>query len=128
MNSSCATRRGKRRIHDKPTRYEIAACKPWLGAELAVVAPDVLVVLGATAALALLGSAFRITRARGIALATPYARCTFATVHPASVLRAPSHDARAHARAEFFADFVRVGEWLRAHGAGVPAAADAHAP
>ena len=60
------TRRGKRRIHDKPNRYEVEACKPWLGRELEVVAPDIVVLLGATAAQALLGSAFRVTKERGI--------------------------------------------------------------
>jgi DNA polymerase len=105
------TQRGKRRIHDKPNRYEIAACKPWLEAELEVVAPDIVVLLGATAAQALLGSAFRVTKSRGQALDTPLAKkWTFATVHPASVLRAPDDEMRRIAREEFFADFELVGE------------------
>jgi uracil-DNA glycosylase family protein len=107
------TPRGKRRIHDKPTRYEVAACKPWLAAELAVLAPQILVVLGATAAQALLGAAFRVTKSRGVPLATPLARWAFATVHPASVLRAPDDDAREAARLALFADLAVVGEHLR---------------
>jgi uracil-DNA glycosylase family protein len=107
------TRRGKRRIHDKPNRYEVEACKPWLGGELEVVAPDIVVLLGATAAQALLGSAFRVTQARGHDLETALAAHTFATVHPASVLRAFDDDARAQARAEFFADVAQIGECYR---------------
>jgi uracil-DNA glycosylase len=108
------TQRGKRRIHDKPTRYEIRACKPWLDEELAVIAPEIVVVMGATAAQALLGNAFRVTQSRGEPIESPYAkRCAIATVHPASVLRAPDHEARAEARAQFFADLARAGELLR---------------
>ncbi|TMQ21695.1 MAG: UdgX family uracil-DNA binding protein [Deltaproteobacteria bacterium] len=86
------TRRGKRRIHDKPTQYEIAACRPWLVSELALVAPDIVVVLGATAAQSLLGRT---------------------TVHPASVLRAPDEAQRQIAREAFFADLVMVGACYR---------------
>jgi DNA polymerase len=111
------TRRGKRRIHDKPTRYEIAACHPWLGAELEVVGPDIVVLLGATAAQALLGSAFRVTKSRGRDLEPELeqrlAKHTFATVHPASVLRAPDHDAREAAMALFYADVAVIGEYYR---------------
>lgn len=107
------TRRGKRRLHDKPTRYEVAACKPWLDAELAAVAPDIVVLLGATAAQALLGVAFRVTRERGIELATPLARHTFATVHPASVLRAPDEAARRQAHGDFITDLQTVGACYR---------------
>jgi DNA polymerase len=107
------TRRGKRRIHDKPTRYEIAACRPWLDAELDLVKPRILLLLGATAAQALLGSTFRVTQQRGVPLETPHARWTFATVHPSSVLRAPDPDAREAARAAFFADLKQVGDYVR---------------
>jgi DNA polymerase len=110
------TRRGKRRLHDKPTRYEIEACKPWLAGELEVVAPAIVVLLGATAAQALLGSAFRVTKERGVERATPLARHTFATVHPASVLRAPDEELRAQARADFFADLQVVGACYRRLG------------
>jgi DNA polymerase len=107
------TRRGKRRIHDKPTRYEIAACRPWLGAELDAVAPEIIVLLGATAAQALLGRAFRVTKSRGQELGTELATYTFATVHPASVLRAPSDEMRREARAAFLADLAVVGDYFR---------------
>src|SRR5687767_15758956 len=80
--------RGKRRIHQKPNAAEIAACRPWLDAELAVLTPDVLVCLGATAAQALLGRSFRVTRDRGRLVDTPLAPATLATVHPSSILRA----------------------------------------
>ncbi|HWU90184.1 MAG TPA: UdgX family uracil-DNA binding protein [Kofleriaceae bacterium] len=106
------TRRGKRRIHDKPTRYEIAACRPWLDEELALVRPRILLLLGATAAQALLGPRFRVTQSRGVAVETPFARWTFATVHPSSVLRAPDPDAREDARVAFFADLRLVGDYL----------------
>jgi DNA polymerase len=107
------TLRGKRRIHDKPTRYEIEACHPWLGAELEVVAPEIVVLLGATAAQALLGRAFRVTQARGEVLSTELATYTFATVHPASVLRAPDDETRRAAHDDFIADFELVGDYFR---------------
>jgi uracil-DNA glycosylase len=107
------TQRGKRRIHDKPTRYEINACKPWLQSELEVIEPDIVVLLGATAAQALLGSSFRVTKARGQVLETDLAKWTFATVHPASVLRAPDDEMRRLAREEFFHDFELVGEYFQ---------------
>ena len=122
------TRRGKRRIHDKPDRYEIAACRPWLDEEMALVAPEILVLLGATAAQALLGPKFRVTQSRGrpmpaaeIApllrdLRAPAPRWTFATVHPSSVLRAPDPELREEARAAFFHDLRIVGDYVRALG------------
>lgn len=108
------TRRGKRRIHEKPTRYEVRACRPWLDAELELIHPEILVALGATAAQGLFGPHFRVTQMRGVAFDSPFARVTFATVHPSAVLRAPDHDLRARARAELFADLAVVGERLRA--------------
>jgi DNA polymerase len=107
------TRRGKRRIHDKPSRYEVAACKPWLDAELEALDPDIVVLLGATAAQALLGPAFRVTKERGHVLETELATWTFATVHPASVLRAPDDELRRIAKDEFIADFELVGDYFR---------------
>jgi DNA polymerase len=79
--------RGKRRIHQKPNWSEIAACRPWLDAELAVVQPRVLVCLGATAAQALLGRDFRVTRHRGRPVESDLAERVLATVHPSSILR-----------------------------------------
>ena len=81
------TARGKRRIHQKPNAAEVAACRPWLEAELAVVKPRVLVLLGATAAQALLGRQFRVTQHRGELLASELAEAVTATVHPSSILR-----------------------------------------
>jgi len=79
--------RGKRRIHQKPNWTEITACRPWLEAELAVVRPRVLVLLGATAAQSLLGREFRVTQHRGERLASDLAEAVMATVHPSSILR-----------------------------------------
>ena len=111
------TRRGKRRIHDKPNRYERDACRPWLDAELAAVAPSIVVLLGATAAQGLLGSKFKVTEARGRVLTGLFAPEVIATVHPSSVLRAPD-DQRTAARAAFFDDLRVVGARYRALGAG----------
>jgi uracil-DNA glycosylase family protein len=96
--------RGKRRIHQKPNASEIAACRPWLEAELAVVTPGVLVCLGATAAQALLGRGVRVTRDRGRPLETTLAPVAFATVHPSSILRAPDAEARRREHALFVDD------------------------
>lgn len=103
--------RGKRRIHMKPNAREIHACVPWLEAELKVVAPRVLVCLGATAAQALLGSDFRVTRSRGVPLEdTGLAKYVVATVHPSSILRYEDEE-RAEARRQF-ADDLRVVKGL----------------
>ncbi len=105
--------RGKRRIHDKPNAAELAACRPWLDAELAAVKPQVVVLLGATAAQALLGHSFRVTTQRGEVLEeTGIARYVVATVHPSSILRAPDDAARAEARREFTADLGVVAGLL----------------
>lgn len=103
------TLRGKRRIHDKPTRDEIRACKPWLDAELSMIHPRVVVLLGAVAAQAMLGNQFRVTQQRGEAISTGD-HVSIATVHPASVLRAPDAEARAEARAQFFADIAKINQ------------------
>ncbi|MBV8396930.1 MAG: UdgX family uracil-DNA binding protein [Actinobacteria bacterium] len=105
--------RGKRRIHDKPNAAEIAACRPWLDAELAAVRPTVVVPLGATAAQALLGRAFRVTAQRGAVLeTTKIAPFVVATVHPSSILRAPDRAARRAAQRDFTADLAVVAELL----------------
>ncbi len=91
--------RGKRRIHQKPNAGEIAACRPWLDAELEALRPQALVCLGATAAQALLGRQFRVTRDRGRLLESALAPLTLATVHPSSILRAPDEEARRRERA-----------------------------
>ena len=86
--------RGKRRIHDTPKKSEVDACMPWLREELRLVRPQVLVFLGATAAKALLGSSFRLTRSRGTELECDLAPHVTATIHPAAILRAPDSAAR----------------------------------
>jgi uracil-DNA glycosylase family protein len=97
--------RGKRRIHQKPNAAELAACRPWLDAELAVVQPRVLVCLGATAAQALLGRTFRVTKQRGTPVDSPLAEVVVATIHPSAILRAEDRDAE---YAGFVADLERV--------------------
>src|SRR6516225_9648645 len=86
--------RGKRRIHQKPNAAEIAACRPWLDAEIQVVKPRAIVCLGATAAQALLGRQFKVSVHRGAFVPSPLAPLVLATVHPSSILRAPDDDAR----------------------------------
>lgn len=105
--------RGKRRIHQKPNSVEISACRPWLDAELAVVRPDVLVCLGATAAQALLGRAFKVSRQRGEFVASPLAPRVLATVHPSSLLRAPDDETRRRETARFVEDLKKVARALR---------------
>jgi len=103
--------RGKRRIHQKPNWSEIAACRPWLDAELAVVKPRVLVCLGATAAQALLGRQFRVTRQRGEPVDSELALVVLATVHPSSILRADEEDREAELAA-FVSDLKVVASHL----------------
>ena len=103
---------GKRRIHQKPNSREIAACRPWLDAELDVLKPKVLVCLGATAAQALLGPKFRVSQQRGQFVPSRLAPHVIATVHPSSILRAPDDESR-HAEMErFVADLKRVARVL----------------
>jgi uracil-DNA glycosylase family protein len=104
--------RGKRRIHQKPNALEQAACRPWLEAELAVVQPRVLVLLGATAAQSLLGSSFRVTKMRGVPVESDLAPTVIATVHPSSILRAPDEEARRQAMQDFVADLRAVAAHL----------------
>jgi uracil-DNA glycosylase len=99
--------RGRRRIHQTPKRFEIDACSPWLEAELDVVNPEALVLLGATAAKALLGSSFKVTRHRGELLDSELAPIVTATVHPSAILR-QRDDAERAAEREAFAEDLRV--------------------
>jgi DNA polymerase len=103
--------RGKRRIHKKPNAAEIAACRPWLDAEIALLKPKVVVCLGATAAQALLGRAFRVTQHRGEFVESPLAPFVIATVHPSSILRAPDETRHAEMR-RFVADLKKVAHVL----------------
>lgn len=96
--------RGKRRIHAKPGAREIAACRPWLDAEIGLVQPKVIVCLGATAAQALLGRAFRVSQDRGKFVPSPLAPFVLATVHPSALLRAPDDETRHRETRRFVAD------------------------
>ena len=105
--------RGKRRIHKKPNAMEIAACRPWLDAEIAVVKPGVVVCLGATAAQSLLGKGFRVTQHRGELIPSEIAPYIVATVHPSSILRAPDDSSRRQDYARFVDDLTKVAQALR---------------
>jgi DNA polymerase len=100
--------RGKRRIHKKPSVSEIAACRPWLDAEIAAIKPTVIVCLGATAAQALLGKTFRVTAKRGKFIESSLAPYVMATVHPASILRAPDEESRHTENQKFIADLKQI--------------------
>jgi uracil-DNA glycosylase len=99
--------RGKRRIHKKPSAGEIAACRPWLDTEIALVKPRAIVCLGATAAQALLGRQFKVTAHRGEFIPSPLAPLVLATVHPSSILRAPDDETR-HLEMKRFTDDLRA--------------------
>ncbi len=104
--------RGKRRLHKKPSAREMAACHPWLEAELQVLKPKVIVCLGATAAQALLGRAFRVSRQRGQRVMGPNGVDAVATHHPSAVLRAPDQAARHRMRKELAADLAIAAKLL----------------
>lgn len=114
-------RRGKRRLHKKPTAREIGACRPWLEQEIALIRPEVVVCLGATAAQALLGRGFRVSRERGQPIPSELAPHVLATIHPSAVLRRPTSEERHRELAALTADLRVVAELLRggkahAHG------------
>ena len=104
--------RGKRRIHAKPNAAEIAACRPWLETEIALVKPRILVALGATAAQALLGKGFKVTEQRGRFVDSPLAPRVTATVHPSSILRARDDESRHAEMKRFVRDLRRVAAEL----------------
>ena len=104
--------RGKRRIHQKPGKREVDACMPWLRAELDVVKPTALLLLGATAGKALLGESFKLTQSRGRPLASDLAELVVATIHPSAILRARDDASRQAQRASFTADLRAVAESL----------------
>jgi uracil-DNA glycosylase family protein len=106
------TQRGKRRIHKKPGAEEIAACYPWLRAELDVVKPKALVALGATAAQALIGRTYRVSVERGQFVQSDLAPLVTATVHPSSILRAPDEETRHEELRRFVADLKKVARRL----------------
>jgi DNA polymerase len=104
--------RGKRRIHAKPSWNELTACRPWLEAELAVVRPDVLVCLGATAAQSLLGRQFRVTKQRGEWLESDLAEHVTATIHPSAILRQRDDESRRREMEAFVSDLKLVASVL----------------
>lgn len=104
--------RGKRRIHKKPNAREVTACRPWLEAEINLVKPRVIVCLGATAAQALLGPKFRVSKQRGQFIASTLAPYLTATVHPSSILRAPDDKARQAEKRQFIDDLKQVAHVL----------------
>jgi len=101
--------RGKRRLHKKPNSLEISACLPWLEKEIALVKPDLVIALGATAAQALLGSSVRVLKDRGQVLESKFAHQVLVTVHPSSILRAPDEAARDREYRQFVRDLSKVG-------------------
>jgi uracil-DNA glycosylase len=105
--------RGKHRLHKKPNALEISACRPWLDAEIKVVKPEVVVLLGATAAQGVLGSQFRVTKQRGQWAQSNIAPLVMATVHPSSILRAPDDDSRHEEMRKFVDDLKKVAAQLQ---------------
>jgi len=108
--------RGKRRIHQKPKRTEVIACRPWLEAEIEEVHPRVIVALGATAAQSLLGPSFKLTKHRGKFVESEWPAWVTATVHPSSILRAPDEESRHVEMAKFIADLKIVAKALKGRG------------
>jgi uracil-DNA glycosylase len=106
------TPRGKRRLHQRPDQEEVTACLPWFEAEVAALRPGVIVCLGATAAQALLGASFRVTKQRGQMLASTLGPPIMATVHPSSILRAPDEPSRRLAMDQFVADLRLIREYI----------------
>jgi DNA polymerase len=105
--------RGKRRIHKKPNSLEIASCRPWLEAEIALIKPDVIVALGATAAQSLLGPQFRVTKQRGEFIPSTLAPYLMATVHPSSILRAPDDETRQLESRRFVDDLKKLAKVIK---------------
>lgn len=106
--------RGKRRIHQKPNAREVSACRPWLEAEIEAVRPKVIVCMGATAAQALLGNQFRVSKERGQLLPSALAPYLLATVHPSSILRAPDDETREIETQLFIQDLQKIAPLLEA--------------
>ena len=104
--------RGKRRIHKKPNSLQITACRPWLEAEIARVRPKVVVLLGATAAQAIMGTKFRVTQQRGEIVSSSFAPHVMATVHPSSILRVPDDESRRRERQLFLDDMAALARFL----------------
>ncbi len=109
---------GRRRLHQTPRAREIAACLPWLQAEIRAVKPDVIVCLGATASKVLLGKAFRITTGRGQFIASQWDAEIMATIHPSAILRSADDDTRHEQMAQFLEDLRRIATYLQRHRPG----------
>jgi DNA polymerase len=107
--------RGKRRLHQKPNAREIAACRPWLLAEIDAVQPELIVCLGATAAQSLLGAGFRVTQHRGQPVPSPFAARVVPTVHPSSILRARDSETRERELRAFVSDLRAAAALLSPH-------------
>jgi uracil-DNA glycosylase len=105
--------RGKRRIHKKPNALEISACRPWFEAEIDAIKPQIVVLLGATAAQGILGRQFRVTQHRGEWIESDIAPSVMATVHPSSILRAPDDDSREEEMRQLIADLKKVAVAIR---------------
>src|ERR1700752_2924159 len=105
--------RGKRRIHKKPNSLEIASCRPWLEAQIALIKPDVIVALGATAAQSLMGPQFRVTKQRGECSSTTRTPYVMATVHPSSILRAPDQETRELESRRFIDDLKKLAKVIK---------------
>jgi uracil-DNA glycosylase len=113
--------RGKKRIHQKPNSAEIAACRPWLDAEIELIKPKALVCLGATAARALFGPSFRVTQSRGVFFPSAFAALSTATVHPSAILRSPDDRTRRDETRRFVQDLARVARKIGAReGSSTP--------
>jgi DNA polymerase len=106
-------RRGKRRLHSKPSQVHVRACRPWLEAEVEVVRPHLVVLLGATAAQSVMGTTFKVTQQRGEVLPSPLGVPVLATVHPSSILRSPDDAARRDAKNGLIADLKAAARHLR---------------
>jgi len=106
--------RGKKRIHQKPNSAEIAACRPWLEAEIALIKPRALVCLGATAARAVFGPSFRVTQNRGVFFPSAFAALSTATIHPSAILRSPDDRTRRAETRRFMQDLARIAGKIEA--------------
>lgn len=106
--------RGKRRIHKKPNGVEINACRPWLDAEIAAVKPKAIIC--ATAAQAVIGPKFKVSLQRGIFVDSPLAPLVTATVHPSSILRVPTDEARRTETQRFIDDLKTIGKAIESRG------------
>ena len=110
----------KRRLHEKPNRREVAACRLWLDAEIAILKPQVIVCLGAVAAQALISPSFKVTQGRGKPIPSPLAPHLMATVHPSSILRAPDDESREREMRMFVEDLRAVAKVIRGLGSAPP--------